>query len=655
MKLAIYNLISLVFIMASPFLVSAQVYQPYEWNEDRGLTSLTEEELQIPLYNIKTFKKYQYVYDANSKDLVLYTTTHNIIRANNDEALSKNNRIYISTARLIELVDLKARAITKSGKIINLDQSNIKELKGEDAAAGYKIFAIEGAEVGGEIEYYYTAKSTPSYFLSDFIQTSSPVKEAEISLSSVKNLEFDYKVYNHEALVSYDTAQGMNHYTLKAINVPKLLEEPFSAYKASRARLDFKLAYNTAKENKRLFTWGDAGQRIFSQISGFDKSENKALSKFINSVGIKELADTPIDALRKIEHTIKTKFSFDKKSSNTDIAHTLRNKFTNEVSFARLYAGICENLGITYELVLTCDRFDKKFDGDFDTWSFLDSYLIYLPETKQFLSPSAFTFRLGRIAPGFIDSEGLFIRIEEVQDFKFPVGYISKIPAPSYRQDFDNLNINVKFDQTLTQNIVDVTRSFSGFSADYYKTGTLVLNEERKDEMLETIIKYLAPDAAIEKLDLTAINSSYESWNKPFTINGTFKTNAYIEKAGNVVIFNIGGLIGPQSELYQEESRKTEIVNTNNRGYYRELVINIPEGYTVKNPEDIALKEEVKNGSKTIFIFESTYTLEGSILTVKIDEYYDQIYYPKEEFEPFRKVINAAADWNKVQLVLQKK
>ena len=41
-------------------------------------------------------------------------------------------------------------------------------------------------------------------------------------------------------------------------------------------------------------------------------------------------------------------------------------------------------------------------------------------------------------------------------------------------------------------------------------------------------------------------------------------------------------------------------------------------------------------------------------MIISIDEFYRQVNYPVSEIEPFRKVINAAADFNKTVLVMEK-
>jgi hypothetical protein len=53
--------------------------------------------------------------------------------------------------------------------------------------------------------------------------------------------------------------------------------------------------------------------------------------------------------------------------------------------------------------------------------------------------------------------------------------------------------------------------------------------------------------------------------------------------------------------------------------------------------------------------FNSSYQAEGNIVKINILEEYRRTNYPLSQFEDFKKVINAAADFNKVTLVLEKK
>ena len=56
-----------------------------------------------------------------------------------------------------------------------------------------------------------------------------------------------------------------------------------------------------------------------------------------------------------------------------------------------------------------------------------------------------------------------------------------------------------------------------------------------------------------------------------------------------------------------------------------------------------------------LFIFDSHYTLDCNLLTVTADEHYRESIVAPEIFEAYRTVINSAADFNKVTLILEPK
>jgi hypothetical protein len=106
--------------------------------------------------------------------------------------------------------------------------------------------------------------------------------------------------------------------------------------------------------------------------------------------------------------------------------------------------------------------------------------------------------------------------------------------------------------------------------------------------------------------------------------------------------------------MYREDDRMTDIENDYNRGYDRVIKVNLPEGYTIKNPDDVVLDVTYHDDGKMPYLFQSAYALENGVLTVTIKEYYKELYAPLARYEDYRKVINAAADFNKVTLVLEK-
>ena len=67
------------------------------------------------------------------------------------------------------------------------------------------------------------------------------------------------------------------------------------------------------------------------------------------------------------------------------------------------------------------------------------------------------------------------------------------------------------------------------------------------------------------------------------------------------------------------------------------------------------MKVEMLLDAKPSCGFYSSYTLNGNVLKIISKEFYSQENYPASDFEQFRAVINAAADFNKKTLVLTKK
>jgi len=53
--------------------------------------------------------------------------------------------------------------------------------------------------------------------------------------------------------------------------------------------------------------------------------------------------------------------------------------------------------------------------------------------------------------------------------------------------------------------------------------------------------------------------------------------------------------------------------------------------------------------------FTSTYKIEGNTLSISVREEYRLVQYPLSIYEQYKTIINAAADFNKIVLILEKK
>ncbi len=643
-----------LFLFLLPFCMQAQSIsgKGYDWEKSRKPYPLTALEETYPEYILKLYRGYYYEWE--NKNLVTYQTDHRITKVNTTNAIERHNRINISMRNVQSIVTLKARAINKEGKVTNFDQKNLKEVKDEKTDNTYRIFAIEGVEAGSEIEYFYTLKTNAKTQETYYVQLETPIREFGFLLVSPKALAFDFRVYNDEEKVNKDTLNGQNHYRYHREKIKGLHDEAFSFVDAYRKRLEFKLAYNFSGTTARLNTWADAGRVFYRSISEHNKEAEKELDKFIKT--LKDNPQSPpLTRIKLIEDKVKTSIRINKNSSDPalgELAEILKSRQASEEGITKVLFLTYERLSIPVQLVVTCNREYAKFDGGFDSWAFLDEYLLYFPQTNGFLTPDEFELRYPLIKQRLSGQKGLFIEPVAVGDLKTGIAWIRDIPALPFTSDSDNLDIEVRFAEDMESNLVNHKRTLIGYDAasmiPYYET----MSEEQRKKFVEDIFRASIPDL---QLDKWTVNFAEVDNLPKIEIATSYKTNFFLERAGPRNLFKIGELIGTQSELYSEEERQLPIENTHNRGYSRTIRFHIPTGYRVNNMEALKMRVEYKDGDQLPFSFVSDYTEKGNEVTVKIDEFYKDLYAPLERYEDFRKVINAAADFNKVTLVLIKK
>jgi hypothetical protein len=633
-------------------MLSAKDFKPYEWEKDRSRYKLSEKDGSLSELILKQHTQYEYLFENDQ--FVMYSTIHRIIYVNNNEAVQKHNRIVISMGNAIELLDVKARAINKEGKAIYFDESNLKELKNEESGKAFKIFAIEGIEMGSEIEYYFIRKMRPSIFDRVFLQFDVPVKSNSFLLTSPSHLKFDFKTYHNFPQVKEEVNSEMNVYLTQMSDVPALKTEAFSNFDPNRKRIEFKLAYNTARSQARLYTWDEAAKTFYTLLTERSKDDEKALDKFVKTLG--DNTSKKIDErIKEIESKIKTSIQVNKEGdaeSLNSIAAILKVKLASHQGMTRLFLGVFDKLKIQCQPVITCSRENIKFDGEFDSWAFLDDYVLYFPETKQFLAPYVFECRYPLIQPELTAQKGLFIEPFEVGEVKSALSSIGEIPAADYSYNLDNLDIEVAFNEDLATNQIHQRREFGGYNASYFTPYYDMMSTDQRVGMIEQITKQTAPDAAITKWTANPIAGGKSN---NFLVDVDFRSSHFMEKAGPRILFKIGELIGPQIEMYRDDQRTAEVENDFNRMYDRTIRIQLPKGYQVKNPDDLKFNIAYTDKDQVPFLFKSDYTLKDNFLEVRVEEYYKQIYAPLSRYEDFRKVVNAAADFNKITLVLEKK
>lgn len=639
-------------ILLFPLALAAQGTYPYDWEKTRQRYKLSPAEEQVPETILKDHIEYAYAFEDNQ--FIMYCVYHRIVRVNTSEAIQRHNRISISMEKTIALVEVKARSINQQNMVVSFDKNNLKEVKEGDGEGPGKIFAMEGVELGSEIEYYYVRKMAPSVFNNTYLQMDVPIKQASFVLKCPRHLEFDFKSYNGFPEVTKDTTETENVYQASMNDLLPSKEEAFAFHIAKRKRIEFKLAYNTAKSRARLYTWDDAGKNFYSSLYGSRKEYGKSMEKFVK--GLQDDPSSPLPArIRHVERVIKSTVQLDEKGSDEplgEIESILKYKVASKYGLTRLFLQSFKSLGIPVQVVVTCSRKYTRFDEAFDTWNYLDEYILFFPGTNGFLSPYNLSLSYPFVDSEYISQKGLLIEPVEIGSLQSGLASIHEIPALPYHLNTDNLDIMVNFNADLASNEINLKRQFKGYNAMYIAPYYHLMTEQQKLSMIDELLKQTAPGLTIKKWNG---KTSFEGEVDQFDMDADFTSSYFMERAGPRILFKIGLLIGPQTELYRDDKRLLSIENVNNHGYERTIRVTLPPGYSVKNPDDMKFNVLYKDGDNTPFSFATSYAIDGQVLTLRINEYYKEIYAPLERYEDYRKVINAAADFNKVILVLEKK
>lgn len=628
-------------------LMSCVFAQPVDlpnWSDTPKLHTLTADESTTSSIILQDKRVLQYAYQDDG--LFLYETVHKIVRLNDDKALEMFNKVFVPMSNVIKFVEIKARAIGKDGKVTEVNQKNIKELENVRDLGNFKIFAIEGAEAGGEIEYLYTTLNEIGDFYGreTFQTTLAPIREATFSLISPQSLVFESKGYNGFPELKAEEKDSIRILSATASQVPVLREEQYSLNRANLMRVTYKLLRHTERQNlPNLYSWKQAAESFSSMMYSSSPTAAKAVQKVLKTLKInKKSADEKVIAIEQyLKNTIALE---DGVGANfTDVEQILNNKYANELGMARAFAAFLTEAGVDHQVVVTSSRFESKFDKDFEDWNNFTKILFYVPQSQKYIAPADIQFRYGAPPYECADNYGLFITPATQA---WAVNYI---PVASSEDNQININAHVTFDTNFKAQM-QMEQSWSGYRAAEFRT----INGLQKDFIRQLMLSGLQ-GAQVSDIKLTneaLENSAYP--DRLFAADAQISVESLTEKAGKNYLFKIGEMIGGQVELYQEHARQNPIDMQHPTYYRRKITFEVPKGYHLQGLEDVKIDKFLEDNGKKVCRFYSDYTTNGDTVTVTADEYYDQTSFSKEQYEAFRKVINAAADFNKVVLVFEK-
>lgn len=654
LKITLYLLIfssTICYSQLKPF------HETYDWEEKPTLKADLSDTSQIIYFKQKIVEEFFF---TDEKKLTEYYLNHKIIWLNSDQEIEKNNKVYLPYSSSSELLIYKARVITKEGKVINLDESKIQTAEDDDGKQMYKYFTFEGLEKGSFIEYITVYMQYPRYGGARMSLQNTKLKyNVEFDLFAPKNLDFEFKTYNGLSEVIKDTViEDKAHWGIKIDTLEPLKSEARANYNVFRKYLIYKLDKNLAAGIYDISSYSKSASNTYTYLySNISKSDKKAIKKIIKSSGALEIKDKA-KQIRTVEDYVKKNINTLQISNPelTKITSIVKNKVANENGMIKLFAQIYKALEIKTQIVITSDRSQIEFDKDFEAGNFLTDYLLYFPGIKEFMSPIEIDSRLGYPPAHFTNNYGLFVKEVKLGDFETGVGKIKYIKPVDYKKNFNDIIVDVEFDsEDISNTTVNIDHSKGGYYATNSQNIFHLVDEETKKEIIEEQITFINENLIVK--DPVVYNNTAEKFGvEPFRVTAEVTTDVFVEKAGPKYLFKIGELIGPQMEMYEEKERKLPLDTRFSNMYHRSITFTIPEGYHIKNLADLNISNETKDkNGDVIFKFETSYSIENNKVTVSGIEFYVPIIIETEYYEEYRKVMNSAADFNKVTLILEAK
>jgi hypothetical protein len=211
------------------------------------------------------------------------------------------------------------------------------------------------------------------------------------------------------------------------------------------------------------------------------------------------------------------------------------------------------------------------------------------------------------------------------------------------------------FDKNLDSLTIDAKQIFAGYSAASYRDIFNFSSDDDRRKAMKELAKRVSASEHIIFSECKNQEFDEKNADSPVVFHFITKSPEMIENAGNKILLKIGLAIGLQVEMYQEKPRWEPVNVEYPQIEERTIDFVVPDGYAIKNPQDLNISQRYTDKGELTMGFVSTYTQTGNLLSIHIMEEYRKTFYPINQFEEFKKVINASSDFNKVVLVLEKK
>ncbi|RYG41000.1 MAG: hypothetical protein EOO01_26105 [Chitinophagaceae bacterium] len=487
------------------------------------------------------------------------------------------------------------------------------------------------------------------------MQGEYPIAKNSFELIYPDHLVFKTKSYNGlaEPIYAQDTMAKKSLLKLSLTDVAAVdSNEKYANPNASLQLFRYKLDANLGKNLRNMYNYKEFATNLYERFhQPLDKRDVKAIEQFCKDI---PSAGSAEDVIWNIENKLKKTVSYDRfvLGQNT-LAEVLKSKQANQRDLLRLYFAVFSQMKIDHNLVLTSNRYKIPFDRGFESYENLNDLLFYFPAIKKFMTPTEIEYRVPLFPAELAAQDGLFIKEKLFAGTTMGIGEISKVEVPGPEVTHDVMEISIDFTKDMSNPIVSSKILFGGYSAMNFQPIKDFIPDQQYQAMLKEIAKNYNVETEYKTLKASNEGTQFVG-KKPFVLETTFEGKDLVRKAGDSYLVSIGQLIGRQTEMYQENNRTLPVEIDHPHSYLRTIKVILPPGTGVRNLEKFTMDYSANVDGKSQAGFKSAYQQQSNEITVTNTEYYNVVNYPVTSFEAYRTVINAAADFNKIVLILNK-
>lgn len=180
---------------------------------------------------------------------------------------------------------------------------------------------------------------------------------------------------------------------------------------------------------------------------------------------------------------------------------------------------------------------------------------------------------------------------------------------------------------------------------------TKQLKEELAKEREETLKHIIEDDYKVEILDIKdfEIGKTGRFFQDTMSYSYRFQVKGLVSKAGPNYVFQAGNVIGSQVKIAEEDMTRTaDIYMPYARSFNNEVVINIPDNYSVQGLENLNKRVVNETGG-----FKSEAVLKGNQLHISTAKWYTNHFEPAENWAKMLEFLEAAYQFTQEKVLLK--